>query len=95
MPTYLQPDSQTETDRHCDVFRLHTVWEGCFCELHVCFVLALRTSFVESFTHILFSFYDTLSYHIIFSQVDTQTTAGHALALSQRTHLTPNTQQAN
>lgn len=37
----------------------------------------------------------TLSYHFLFSQLPTRTLAGHALALSKLTHLTPNTQQTN
>lgn len=68
---------------------VYTVWEVWFCEPHVCFV------FVESFTFIVFFPFSFLSYHINFLQVATQTPAGHTLALSQLTHLTPNTQQAN
>lgn len=45
--------------------------------------------------HSLFFPLSFLSYHINFLQVATQTPAGHTLALSQLTHLTPNTQQAN
>lgn len=89
MPAYLQPDSQNETDWQFDGLCLHRVWEVWFCEPHVCFV------FVESFTFIVFFPFSFLSYHINFLQVATQTPAGHTLALSQLTHLTPNTQQAN
>lgn len=39
--------------------------------------------------------YHAISYHFLFSELPTQTLAGHTLALSPLTHLTLNTQQAN